>query len=353
MKKILNTVCLAAVLAPALFFMGCAKDDSKTDNEKDKEYIEAWMSVHYPNVQPTGLGIYILDDQEGTGEDLGSDDNFVFINYTARSLDGTITSTTDSIVAQQVGDFAKVNYYGPIVALRDKNSTSTGILEMLDGMKVGGTRTALVPGWLNVIKDYSSESKYFKKGDGTTAIFTITLEDKTSDILKWEEDTLKSFVEKHMNNVDTTFYGYYSLTLKEPSDTATLPTDTAIYVNYTGKLLNGHVFDTSVEDTAKYYGIYSTSKTYGPIYVQLSSNISDITIQSSSSSTTTSTGTSTSSSSTVVTGFAYCLSKLKLHEKVMCAFMSMYGYSSSGSGKSIPSFAPLVFEVEMVDDPDE
>ena len=60
-------------------------------------------------------------------------------------------------------------------------------------------------------------------------------------------------------------------------------------------------------------------------------------------------GSSSSDGSTTINGFAYCLSKLKAYEKGICAFYSALGYSYSGSGNVIPSFAPLTFEIEIVD----
>jgi FKBP-type peptidyl-prolyl cis-trans isomerase len=40
---------------------------------------------------------------------------------------------------------------------------------------------------------------------------------------------------------------------------------------------------------------------------------------------------------------------MKAHEKGICAFYSELGYGYSGSGSAIPRFAPIVFEIEIVD----
>ena len=97
-------------------------------------------------------------------------------------------------------------------------------------------------------------------------------------------DSLERYTARVMNDVDSTFYGYYYQQLKAPTDTTTLPRDTTFYINYIGRLLNGQVFDTTVEDTAKFYGIYSSSKTYEPKKVKLSENYKDITLGGSSTS---------------------------------------------------------------------
>jgi FKBP-type peptidyl-prolyl cis-trans isomerase FklB len=334
MKNFIKGFSVLAATAAVLFISGCADDNDKSSEEINKEYVEAWMEINHPGIEPTGQGIYILSDSAGTGEALSDEDIYAMIEYTVADLDGTITTTTSTELSQQLGTYNKSYYYGAHWFIRSEETTNIGLLDMLDGMNIGGVRTALVPSWLNETANSTSSS-------ASNAIYTIKLVDKTDDIVQWEIDTLESYTQKYMNDVDSTFTGYYYLQIKAPTDTSTLPTDTTFYINYTGKLLNGLVFDTTVEDTAKYYGIYSSSKTYAPVEVQMSDDISSITISTSSSS----------SSSSVVTGFAYCLSKLKLYEKGICAFTSQYGYQYSGSGSSIPGFSPLVFEIEMVDEP--
>lgn len=335
-------------MATLALVSSCAKEATSYENDDVKLYLDAWMSVHHPGIQPTGLGIYILDDQPGTGEAVTDEDYYYFIRYTTTDLDGNISGTSEENVAQQVGSYTKGNYYGPTVVMDSYYTTQPGVLDALKGMKVGGTRKVVVPGWLNstigTSEDYyTTAEEFYKNKSGSNAIYTLTLTDKTKDISKWEVDSLERYTARMMNDVDSTFYGYYYQQLREPTDTTTLPRDTTFYINYIGRLLNGQVFDTTIEDTAKFYGIYSSSKTYEPQKVELSETYTDITLG----------GTSSSDGSTTINGFAYCLSKLKSYEKGICAFYSALGYSYSGSGSVIPKFAPLTFEIEIVDKEEE
>ena len=103
-------------------------------------------------------------------------------------------------------------------------------------------------------------------------------------------------------------------------------------------MLDGHVFDTNVKDSAKFYGIYSASRTYAPSSVTWfgsDGKYSDIKLGGSS----------------VIDGFAYALSKMHPHEKGTAVFYSGIGYGSSGSGSTIPAYAPLRFDIEIVDKP--
>ena len=343
LRKGTSSLRCAAALATLVLTASCAKETTTYENDDVKLYLDAWMSVHHPDVQPTGLGVYIIDDQPGTGEAVTDDDYYYFIRYTSMDLDGNISSTSEEKVAQQVGSYTKGNYYGPTVILDSYYATQPGILDAVKGMKVGGTRTVVVPGWLNSTLDekesYSTAEEFYKHKSGSNAIYRLTLTDKAKDIYKWEVDSLERFIAHKMNDVDSTFYGYYYQQQKEPTDTTTFPRDTTFYINYIGRLLNGQVFDTTIEDTAKFYGIYSSSKTYEPQMVKLSETYTDITLG----------GTSSSDGSTTINGFSYCLSKLKAYEKGICAFYSALGYGYSGSGNAIPRFAPLTFEIEIVD----
>ena len=233
------TICgtTAVVLALA---GGCAKESTVSLNGDNKMYLDAWLSVHHPDVSPTGLGIYIIDDQPGTGAAVADGDLYYFIRYTGRDLDGKIGSTSEEKVAQQVGTYSKGNYYGPSIVLNSTLATQAGVLEMIKGMKTGGTRTAVIPGWLNVVldqkdnvDDYKTAEAYYNNKSGSNAVYTITLTDKTNDIHKWEVDSLERYTARVMNDVDSTFYGYYYQQLKAPTDTTTLPRDTTFYINYT------------------------------------------------------------------------------------------------------------------------
>ena len=56
--------------------------------------------------------------------------------------------------------------------------------------------------------------------------------------------------------------------------------------------------------------------------------------------------------SSVIGGFSKTLSKMKAMEKGMGIFYSPLGYGYSGSEPSIPPYAPLIFEIEIVAKPE-
>ena len=91
MKKALST---ALYISAALLIAGCAKTVTPGPNEANKRYFDAWMQLNHPGIEPTGLGIYVIDEQEGNGADV-TDNGYALVDYKISSLEGTISSYTD------------------------------------------------------------------------------------------------------------------------------------------------------------------------------------------------------------------------------------------------------------------
>lgn len=322
-------------LVPALLLAGCAKDPADETNLNEKEYFDAMMEYRYPEVQANENGVFILEDIPGMGEELG-EEGYVYISYTVADIEGNISSTTDEKTAKQVGSYVKSYYYGPRVSATG-TSLSVGMEGILEGMRAGGTRKAIVPFWLNTYTRYESLSQYLKNASSTSStMYTVTLEEIISDETKWEIDSL----ETHLSRIygakpDSLHYGFYYYRLAEPEDEEEFPSDTTIYIDYIGRLLNGQVFDTTIKDTAIVHGIYSSSKTYSPVAIKWASEAGEIQMSGSS----------------VISGFSSMLWNMHKFEKGISYFTSSLGYSYSGSGYVIPGCSPLSFEVEIVEKP--
>ncbi len=98
--------------------------------------------------------------------------------------------------------------------------------------------------------------------------------------------------------------------------------DTAV-VNYTGKNVNGKVFDTSIKDVAQKNKIFDANRPYQPIRIAVAAGA-------------------------VIPGWDEGLQLLNKGSKATLIIPSNLAYGEQGSGP-IPPFAPIVFEVELVD----
>ena len=233
---------------------------------------------------------------------------------------------------------------------REGNALPAGLDEVISSMRAGGSVKVIVPGWLQTNKRYGSQAEYLANvsGSSASAIYEITLHELIRDEKKWEADSIGRYISHNFPGksvLDSLRYGFYYFRTGAPSSDRVIPADTTVYINYTGRLLNGTVFDTNVKDTAKFYGLYSATRSYGPTVVQWYSSTSDDNGESEDYRDI------KLDSSDIIDGFAYALSQMHPHEKGTTIFYSGAGYMAAGSGDAIPGFSPLRFDIEIVDKP--
>lgn len=337
----------AGLALAALVLASCGKEPVTSPNDSARLYFDAWAQVRFPDAPRTALGSVILEDVEGGGELVGDYERseYVRVNYTVRTLDGTITNYSGEETAKQLGTYNGTYYYGPAVWGRTDNTLSSGIDEIISGMKVGGRRSAAIPGWLFTSEKYGTAEEYLaSSSSGSNAIYTLEVVERITDVARWEADSINRYMAVHYPEVspkDTVSFAFYYMRTREPSDEKAFPADTTIYINYVGRLLDGKVFDTNIADTAKVYGLYSASGTYTP------SRINWPSVDEGSESITMG-----SDKNSVIAGFSSALWRMHAYEAGTAIFYSTMGYGSSGTGYTIPGYCPLRFDIEIVDKPE-
>lgn len=338
MKLKYITIIAMAILLPA----SCAREKTVGKNDDAKRFFDAWIATNHPGATRTPLGAYIISENAGTGTEAGSL-AYIRVNYTTYTLKGEVQSTTLESIARQTGTYSETTYYGPVIGYRGDGleNMSAGLEEAVATMKVGGRKTVVIPGWLSETERYYTEEEYLKNCSGTDLIYDLELVDAFDDIEAWELDSLRRFMSGNYPEAveDPEKEGFFYVVTKPGLDSE-FPADTTIYINYTGRLLSGRAFDTTIADTAKVWGLYSSSKTYSQQKVKWYGDGEDhtyITLGDDDTST--------------IPGFSYALSKMHPGEAGKCFFISNYGYSGSGSGSSIPAFSPLCFELETTEEP--
>ena len=337
MNHILPRLALLPVVA-ALLAASCNKNTGEGANVALKRQFDAWRAIHYPAAVEKD-GIYIIEDIPGNGLEWDDDLPVTFLTYTMRSLDGTVTFNTDEMWARQLGEWDQTYCDGPQVTPTGKDASYAGVDILLEGMREGGTRTAIIPSWMLTYSRYDTLEGYLAVStDNPATIYTITLLGQTENVSANEFRELKDYAKQAWNVSDTlstaaVFFKSFSEFEDEPDE---MPNDTTVYINYTGRrVYDGQVFDTTIADTAKYYHIYNPSKKYAPVPVTWAEKPTDIKLEGSS----------------VVGGFAHGMYAMHAGEKASFCFGFDLGYGSSGSGKLIPGYAALQFDVELVPEP--
>lgn len=330
----------------ALMITGCAKQASSRVNDANKRYFDAWLKVNHPDAKHAGLGIYIIEDTEGDGIEVKKD-GFALIDYTITDLEGNISGYTEKSTAKQLGTYDTTTFYGAKFQATADGMLPAGLSQALVGMKAGGSRKVIIPSWLMTYSVYDDADSYLDNESGSaSAIYEIKVKDFTEDVISWQKEQIGRYFDENrdifgdMTILDTIpdHGGCWYKQLKSPASDKDFPSDTTIYINYTGMLLDGQIFDTTDEKTAKDNGLWSSSKTYEPVKISWGEAYTDITMGSGSS---------------VIGGFALTLWQMKAEESGIGVFTSEYGYGYSGSGSSIPPYSPLVFKIEIVEEPED
>lgn len=324
----------------------CAEKTDTSTGQEAKEYLDLYMKAIYPDVQKNADGIYILEDTPGTGEAWDKGSAYILADVTIRALGGgSVTTTTDRALAQQLGTYVEGNYYGPKWMTTGDGLSYAGIDAMLSGMRIGGTRKAVIPAWMLNTSRLSSEEEYLAACTSTTHLeYTIGLKGQTGDMDKLEKEQLEAYVKTHYGadiapvsfvkdeTPDGKFYFISDVSAFE--DAQEIKAGDPFKINYTGKLLNGQVFDTTLKNIAKEAGLYQEGNGYAAADAVQAASYDNVTMSGSSS---------------LINGFKGGLFLLKYKgQKATVLFTSTHGYGSSGKGASIPGFASLIFELEVV-----
>lgn len=314
----------------ALLFISCAKDIDEDTNEIQNRVLDSWVKVNYgSSVKKTESGAYILNSTQGSGASVGSDTSYVFVSFTTKKLDGTIVTTTDKALAQQLGTYATNSYYGSAVWRLGIGAIYPGIEDVLKDMKVGGTTTIALPIAATVI-DYSLYNEFSSSGETENIIYELRLDNVVEDIYKYQKDLLKEYSKKYFGSMDSISEGFYMKKTLEKEEADTISESSTIKVNYVGKLLDGYTFDTNIQDTAKKYRFYSSSNTYSEL--EITFNESKTTLEEENS---------------IVGGFAEALTHMRYGESAIAFFWSPLGYKESGQSGTIPGYAPLYFMISV------
>ncbi|MGN0190122.1 MAG: FKBP-type peptidyl-prolyl cis-trans isomerase [Candidatus Cryptobacteroides sp.] len=362
-RKIIFAAALATLISG-----GCAKEIDAGIYDDETRYLKAWLKQDHSDIGITidlrnaetgipdtlGRGVFLLAETEGSGT-VAASGNYVRVKYLERQMSGGINSYSTEYVAKQLGTYDRTYYYGNIGEDGKKDGAQTfcltaglctaGFADAVKGMKEGGTRTVLVPQWLNTTSDYVTENEYLNasNSDASSVVYDLTLLKVIEDFDQYRIDEIETFLKDKVydkmfyddgtpvTSVDSIGIGFYFIPITDTSGHVTFPSDTTIKINYTGYRLDGQAFDTTVEKTAKDNYIWSESTTYESKSVTWGESAGEITMDGSS----------------LISGFTKTLWQMNKGRGIGI-FWSTLGYGSSSSGNRIPAYAPLMFDVEFV-----
>lgn len=186
----------------------------------------------------------------------------------------------------------------------------------------------------SVFKGHETERPPFLKA-GSNLVFNIkilkiqtlneAIAERNAGLAKIKADeklNADGYITSHKLVVKTTPSGLKYIITRPGTKPKPLAGDTLL-VNYTGRLLNGQVFDTSVEGDAKAAGTYQQGRDYKPISFPVGQQ-------------------------KVIAGWDEGLLLMNEGSKAQFIIPSGLAYGDQGNGPTIPPFSTLLFDVEIV-----
>jgi FKBP-type peptidyl-prolyl cis-trans isomerase len=293
-----------------------AKAEKLKNEEAGK--IQSYLTANKVTALPTESGVYIITQNPGAGRGIQKAD-FVKINLTVSSITGEkIFSTLDND--------------RPITFEFGQPFDTKGFDEAIATMKKGTKATVVVPSAMG----FGEKGKKDMSGKDIVAPFSpIVYEIEVIDLktkaenekaMKEEEENAKKAATEAMAKEPALILKYVNdnkITVK-PSATglyyiekvkgkgAVAGTGKKVKVHYTGKLLNGKVFDSSLDRKPSTPFEFTIGK------------------------------------GEVIPGWDEGIAKMSAGGKATLIIPSKLGYAERGAGADIPAYAPLVFDVELI-----
>ena len=371
MRKGFFACAIATVVS--MFATSCAKVEEETIEDKRERSFEAWVAKNAPNAEKIEGGVYIEKLYESTqpgaltpSGDSEKDNEWVMINYTGREMTtGNVFVTRDPEIAKHQGTFTYYTHYtaeyvpytpyNTLYYSSDVNLIMGNFLA-LGQMKEGDKYRVYIPSSLAYgSSGFSYSGSGFEGqnilGSDLPVIMDLELVKVVKDPSKYEASLVQNYAVSQMNlnlsdTVRTNLYCKHLAYGKETRDTVKDGETVSIY--YVGRFMDGFVFDTNIEDTAK---VHNLAQYYDDTHYDLLS----VDIGASEDN-----DNGTTSENAVVVGMDAALASMLYGESAQIIFTSDYGYGETGqfptysstsstttsaTSAIIPPYTPLIFDV--------
>ena len=288
MKRFFKYTFPGVLLLTILF--SCQKEYETIDVIDDRN-VKEYIQLNKINMQEyQGTGVYYQVVSAGTGPEVQYSDRMPAL-ITMRSLDGKYVS---------VDTFSSANRYYNFLGYYNPEPVRVGVKEVLK--KSNGTLRMIIP----------SRLAFGRNGSGSipgNASLDITVKALDfSKLVAYEDFTIKKYLESNSLTgfTKTTTGLYYKIGL--PGTGSPITTDSTIVANYTGKLLNGAIFDRAVAGSEATFKLNS-----------------------------------------LVKGWREGIPLIKQGGSIRLIIPSTLGYGLDGSSPSVPAFSALDFEITVTD----
>ncbi len=317
------------ILVLPILFLTFSCDRVKEDPLLDEMVrFNAWIDYYNLGSYKTPSGIYLINEKEGTGE-YPKDSDIVMYSYVLRNIDGAIYQGTykDTAIIHGYETVLATKHYTPEIDLFLSSKKKYGRFDGISKMKQGGKVRLIMPSTLAPEVNYNHNSLIYdiellKVFDGSQEEFEQLLIDEYIAADTAPESYIQMDTIYYKNIYDDT---YYKTSNNSAKLSAAVKGD-SVWVYYTGKFLDGFVFDTNEKNIALANGIYNSTYSYTPLKLKIGENAT-------------------------VPGFEFALKQANLYQRILCIIPSKYAYGTKGESNGdtpIPANTPLVFEIRVM-----
>ncbi|WP_243018014.1 MULTISPECIES: FKBP-type peptidyl-prolyl cis-trans isomerase [Candidatus Cardinium] len=157
----------------------------------------------------------------------------------------------------------------------------------------------------------------------TDAEYKQMLATRRATQLAKDKELITSYLAKHHIEASSTESGLFYI-IDQSADAMPVVKNKTVKVHYTGRLLDGSIFDTSLEEVAKANKLYNPQRSYSPLALPVGVGL-------------------------IIPGWDEGLLLLKKGEKARFFIPSALAYGERGVPPLIPRNAILLFEIEVID----
>ena len=239
----------AFVLMGLILFNSCKKEYESIQSIDDRKIEDYFAKNNISAIKdPKGTGFYYQIINPGTG-DLFLNTDSVLYTVTLKSLfNGTTYYTTPTAgnLGNKVGYTSQLQVAAQTTSRAAVYASFSPISTAIRALKPGGSAKVFLPSYLAFGKN--GEGALNVPSNDILEITITTLTEKSQAAL--DEERIKAFIaSKGITNAVRDATGIYYVVSQVGTGTEPIDLTSVVTINYTGRLLDGRVFDTTTDGT--------------------------------------------------------------------------------------------------------
>lgn len=224
--------------------MSCAEDYPNPTEGAARESFDRWIKNNAPQAVPIG-DIYIDYIDTSARSTLDSiviptiRKSYVKINYTGRTLDGSIFVTRSEATAKLVGSWSVKTHYCDdyLILLNGSTTICQGLYQGITNMRQGDSVRIYIPSNLGYVADFGFVKNYLTSGvsyQNYPVMMDLRLQNVVEHPEAFELKNLQqiAFSQWKQESRDTVYPGIYMRKLNYNYDGYKITADSSVYVNY-------------------------------------------------------------------------------------------------------------------------